>query len=445
MAFSGLDLTTTDRGNILTRLAELNQTPTEAVLQESNQVRLNNLTTHQLAAFSNFRGRVLGDIEQVQQPPKSGFPPLPGVSKPIEPCLAEPTEAPDPEAVLREQDSEGFLAYSQLRREEQRLFLDLCRDMGMQPLGKGMFGGLLGSGASAEEENPRFRINQNLINLLKSGKLKSKDSQGRSLLQVLVGLAGQEMGPNLNRQTVLSELCAQIDQPGIMTQGDRNTCGPATIEHLQASRDPAEYARIVAGLTSREGSVTLKNGETLNRDRGSLTEQPINPGTQVRSSVSRLYQAALMEYANGEDEYDNRTDVHTNADDSTRTGLRVNEFERAVDALFGDHYDFKSVQRTTAQGRTDAEHKIQRALSRGEQVPVLIEWDDLNNDNWSGHYLSVIGMTDSTVVLRNPWGAGDSGGSNGPSRDALDGQGTIEMSKQEFFSRLTNVALPKEA
>ncbi len=263
----------------------------------------------------------------------------------------------------------------------------------------------------------------------------NRDSTGRTLLQNLSTLSNQEMGPNLDRKTVFNELCKHLADPGNITQGTQGTCAPTTIQHLQATRDPAEYARIMVGLTSESGEVRMRNGEVLKRDLGSLS-----PDQTGRDNISRLYQSALMEYANGDSEYDNRTDEHTRPDDTTYSGLYPADSERALDALFGDRYDHMMVESHTQDGRRQAETAIRRALDAGEQVPVGMRWGE------GAHALLVIGMTESTVILRNPWGSWDQGsdGSNGtPPRETLDNQGTVEMPKEEFFSRLSSVHLPK--
>ena len=99
------------------------------------------------------------------------------------------------------------------------------------------------------------------------------------------------------------------------------------------------------------------------------------------------------------------------------------------------------VDNRTESGRSQAEQAIRRALNAGEQVAVGMSWGT------GGHALLVVGMTETTVILRNPWGGSDRGGDGGdgvPARDALDSSGTIEMSKEEFFSKLNSVHLPKE-
>ena len=363
-----------------------------------NKIRFQQLTPEQLSRLQNYQLQTQTDIESIRQP-----------------CR-------DPMQAIKK-DPAAYTAFGRLSPEDQRLFLQLCNQV---PASRG--GGMLG-GITAQLTGG---ISPDLLKLLKSGKLTQKDSKGNTLLQNLAGLAGQTMGPRLDKGQVLYELVRQLADPGRIRQGNRNTCGPATLEHLQASTDPAEYARIVAGLTSEKGEVELRGGETLKRDRGSLA-----PDDSRRSNISRLYQSAMMELANGENEYDNRTDVSTRENDETYTGLYQDEMERALDQTLGDKFDF---HRTT--GAQDTEAKIRKALSQGGFVPVLMNWSP-DTREWGGHYLVVTGMTENSVILRNPWGSGDVG-QNGPERELLDHQGTVEMSKSDFLARVSYIALPKE-
>ena len=426
-------------GGILAQLRELNLTPAEAVLQESQGLQLRSQSPGQLAEMRDFKAQIWGDIDKT----RSLFPP------PLPPPVPEAPDYSqlDPAQILRRQDPEAYIAFTALSQEAQEEFLALCRSLGFEsapPFGGGlgaMFGGMGGGGVhpGSPQVNPcpapppPPRLNHNLLGLLKSGKLTAEDSQGRTLLQNLTTLSQQDMAPNLDRKAIFQQLCAQLDDPSRIRQGTQGTCAPTTIQHLQATRDPAEYARIVVGLTSEEGSVTMRNGDPLQRDRGSLA-----PDQTGRNDVERIYQAAMMEYANGEDEYDNRTDLHTRADDTTHEGLYTGQTERGLDALFGDKYDATPVSHETPEGRADAESKLRRALESGEQIPVSLNWSERGR-----HALLVIGMTENEVILRNPWGPGEQG-QGGPPREVIDGGGTVSMSKAEFFSRCYNIYLPKE-
>ncbi len=87
----------------------------------------------------------------------------------------------------------------------------------------------------------------------------------------------------------------------------------------------------------------MANGDTLKRDSGS--EAP--DSATKRSNSSRVFQSAMMEYANGDFFYDNQKDSHSRSDtgsvvteteegERTGSGLYEREYDRANAALFGD-------------------------------------------------------------------------------------------------------------
>ena len=425
------------------------------LLDDSSRIHLRSLSPQQLARLRQYQNEMLGHIQEVQGGCGLIFPPL-------------PTDI-DPLQILRKQDPEAYAAFARLKPEEQQVFLQLCRDIGLEPPVRhgGIRGGLLGGMRSmfpqalqGQEQMPKLfgmmsqptrpsmplprlepQINSDLLTLLKSGKLMSKDSQGRSLLQNLTDLSHQEMGPTLDRKQIFQQLCNQLANPGTIKQGTHGTCAPTTIQYLQATRDPAEYARIMVGLTSKEGKVRLRNGDELKRDLGSLAPD----GNNARSTISRLYQAALMEYGNGESEYDNRTDEHTQADDTTYSGQRNEDSERILDAMFGEDYQSIPVDRGNEGARQQTERMLRQALDRGQQIPVALEWGLNEKGEPTYHMLLVVGMTENTVILRNPWGDFDANENNparGPDREGLDFGGTVELSKEEFLRRCYNIIVP---
>lgn len=440
----------------------------ELLQNDSRKIQLSQLNPQQLAQLRSYQSGVLENIGSIQGGFGMVFPPLPG---PNHPCPTPPPipQPADPKEILRTQDPEAYAAFSQLKPEDQQAFLSLVRIVGMEMPRRGGFGGLMGARLQGgilppplpEKQSPggifgglgklslggmghmklpplQPQINNDLLTLLKSGKLSKKDSKGRTLLQNLGNLSTQEMGPTLDRKTIFRQLCSQLADPGKIVQGSHGTCAPTTIQHLLASKDPSEYARLMVGLTSKDGSVTMRNGDELKRDRGSLGFD----GNFGRDVSNRIFQSALMEYANGEDEYDNRTDKHTAEDGSTYSGLSNADSEKAMEALFGKDFQSIRVDRGTAEGRERTERMLQDAVNRGIQVPVSMNWR-----NGSNHMLSLVGMTESTVILRNPWGGHDTATSEenrGPERQALDGGGTVEMSKEEFFQRCYNIILPGE-
>ena len=445
----------------------------QSIIEELNRIKLASLSPEELSRFQDFRRSLLQDVESTQRAPQSALPTAPAGTEseasPVRPQTGTPCEPPafagDPIPILRSQDPEAYIAFTALSPEQKQIFIELCRRVGVQqnqtpgqgqtpppppgqttppPLPGQTPGGLLGGivGKIPQMGFPQGlggqpRINPDLLELLKSGKLLSEDSTGGTLLDSLKNLSTQKMGEGLDRQTVFNDLCSHLADPGRMKQGGKGTCTVATMQNLQASRDPAEYARLVTGLSSEEGQVRMKNGHTLEREEGTLTDD----GSR-RDSVSRLYQAALMEYANGDLDYDNAEDQHSDGG----SGLGRNAQGRALDALFGDKYDPVAVDGRGAGGRQQAVEQIQAALARGEQIPVALTFGQNDEGQPTGHALLLVGMTDTTVILRNPWGSAEQGQDQlgRPNREALDNEGHIEMSIVDFFLRCHTMHLPKE-
>src|SRR5207237_724291 len=66
--------------------------------------------------------------------------------------------------------------------------------------------------------------------------------------------------------------------------------GPTTVQYLLATRQPAEYARLVAGVSGRDGTVTLQGGQALTRVPDSLAAD-----ASGRDDLNRLLQAAMID------------------------------------------------------------------------------------------------------------------------------------------------------
>ncbi len=149
-----------------------------------------------------------------------------------------------------------------------------------------------------------------LLEHLETGSLTSLDAEGNTLLQNLAWMARQssaeEDGLRLDGRQLMREVLIQTADPGSIRQADRGTCAVTTVEYLQAKHDPADYARVIRGLASQEGSVELRDGSELTRDDSLVARDGSG-----RSHASQLYQASLMEFANGQSvDYDNQTDAH---------------------------------------------------------------------------------------------------------------------------------------
>ncbi|HEY9897877.1 MAG TPA: hypothetical protein V6D00_01735 [Pantanalinema sp.] len=278
-----------------------------------------------------------------------------------------------------------------------------------------------------------------LIRLLEDGRLlSSKDMRkGDRLLTHLDRLSTQALPAGLSRAELLGGLITQAQDPGTISQGDRGTCTVTTAEYMLASKSPAEYARVVSDLSTTGGQVTLASGAKAHRIASSLKTDDSG-----RTSASRLFEAAMMEYGNGPLSYSNETDKHGIAGASFLSGgLTPLSTTRVLSAALGEDYD----TRTTLLGRDRLMRSLKDALAEGQTVPIGMDWRGSTEKKRSGHEVLVLKIEDDRVYYRNPWGQTHSpgfetDGKTSPKRRIEDQSGVESMALSEFRWRLDSIS-----
>ncbi len=278
------------------------------------------------------------------------------------------------------------------------------------------------------------QLDPQFLQLVASGKLLAEDGRGGTMLDHLHQIAQQELAPGLDRKEVLTQLAGLLNDPDSFNQDRQETCTVTTIGRIQLQENPADFARMIAGLTSRDGSVELANGDTINRHQGSLSDN-----RSQRTILERLYQDALMEYGNGaEVDYDVAGDRHSTGS----TGLGAKGIARVAGAVLGRGVPFTVLENGAKPGglyHTVFEAELEKYQQNGQEMLVgLKPWSS------GGHMLSVTEIRDGYVYLSNPWGDADQGGGN-PPREAVPGEdgGRIRMKLEDFLARLT-IFQPRE-
>src|SRR5688572_19260256 len=84
-------------------------------------------------------------------------------------------------------------------------------------------------------------------------------------------------GLESQRGYLLSSTIEGVANPERITQEARGTCTVTSMSQMLARNNPAEYARLIAGLSSPSGEVRLRNGDTIRRA----------PGTDVMDNSGR--------------------------------------------------------------------------------------------------------------------------------------------------------------
>lgn len=131
-----------------------------------------------------------------------------------------------------------------------------------------------------------------LAALQAQGTLDAKDTTGKTLLDQLQAVATMQVpaGAPYSAREVLSQLIGHLADPQRVRQEDHNTCGPTTVQYLLLTRQPAEYARLVAGVLGAAGRVKLQGGQDLVRVPDALARDQSG-----RDDLNRLLQAALID------------------------------------------------------------------------------------------------------------------------------------------------------
>lgn len=148
-------------------------------------------------------------------------------------------------------------------------------------------------------------------------------------VEVAVGL-----DETVGRARLLGEMLLTLDEPGRICQGLKGTCAVTCAELHLAERQPQRYLAAAAGLLSPGGEAPLPGGEILRRDEERLTW---DVAEGQRGPLSRLFQAAAMELADPDDDYDNDSDAMTAPDGQVLpgAGIDLQAFDRLLEALTG--------------------------------------------------------------------------------------------------------------
>ena len=142
---------------------------------------------------------------------------------------------------------------------------------------------------------------------------KAYDKDRTPLISYLHEIACGELDPRITdemRSEILCSLIEDIFFPYRYKQGDKGTCAPITIYRYFFYRYPGEAFRLAAGLLKKEGRIAMRNGDSLIRDT-KISQQYSSSLFVAENFTRRLFEEALMEYANGQNrDYDYEKDRH---------------------------------------------------------------------------------------------------------------------------------------
>ncbi|MNR86735.1 hypothetical protein D3C72_175910 [compost metagenome] len=212
---------------------------------------------------------------------------------------------------------------------------------------------------------------------------------GGTLLANLAALADQKLASGLTRESLVSDLIQEVENPVVINQKDKNTCVATSSVMDLALRNPAEMVRLVSGLASPEGKAKLAGGKTIAREP--KWDQTLGERTQS----AHLLSEALMELGNGLFSYDEVNDKNGALGLGLYEGLFVFGANRILSQLHDRDYDGIVVHRKNAD---KVMSRLAADTAAGKRVPVGLAWGD------GGHQIVAEGVKDGQVYYLNPHG-----------------------------------------
>jgi hypothetical protein len=258
-----------------------------------------------------------------------------------------------------------------------------------------------------------------LQSLLLGGKLTGEKAlRGeKTLLEELDRLATQSLGDGINREEIVSDLIAEIENPVRINQQGKGTCVATTAQILLTRKHPAEYARIVADLARPVGEAKTAKGGTLKRNKDWADSSDAG-----RSVPSRLIQPALMDMGQMLPQpildYDNTKDKTVLGPIPLAGGLTGGGSATINTELQNRDYDSHTFFHWNRNSKWNT---VKEALAQGKgPIPCGLVWG-----TGGGHQLQIDKVENGTVHYTNPWGQLET------------------MDEAEFKAHIMNAEIPK--
>jgi hypothetical protein len=300
-------------------------------------------------------------------------------------------------------------------------------------------------------------------------RLARTDDQGKTLLTHLQTLSTQTLqrkivkdgGGDVTRAALVDSALADVlDANSHVTQNGANSCASTSMQIALARDDPAEYARLLVGLSGEQGEVVMRGGGKLGLQRESFDDGQI-VGKQNRTPSEVIFQGAAIEFANGGrlgyDARDDRYEIRIPGPDipTPVTGLSSNMQTSLLQNLFGHQYGtvFGDANLMTFGLDPMGAHEGQAAHDylagyRGS-LPVELTYrfvDASGLDAFTELHSVLFDHVDSSngrVYFQNPWGDHSAGDYSAGHVDASQPD-LFYLKHDEFVSNVVWVVGPTE-
>lgn len=234
--------------------------------------------------------------------------------------------------------------------------------------------------------------------LLMEGKLTGgkPSTEGKSLLQELDRMATQPLHPAIDRKALVSDLVQEIAAPSSINQQSRASCIYTSLQIQMVMQQPAEYARLVGGLATPKGQVTLANGSPMTRYRKAESED----GTH-RSLATRLWTTGLMAYGASPRVLKD----HKFAIDADASAV---SYDRVLAGLGLETQRMEGLDPIRMRSRMgEVLDQLKAWTDRGTPVRVSLDWGEGGQEH-ALHAVTLTGIKDDRAYYMNPWGTEES-------------------------------------
>lgn len=245
------------------------------------------------------------------------------------------------------------------------------------------------------------------------------NAEGRNLLSELVRVGTDApLAAGVSRSELISQTLREVAVPASINQQGYGTCAMSSLQIAVASRDPAEYLRLAAGLASPARQVAMRNGQVLRLPEGAGPQPDpavLANGTTLpagRSLPTRLMAPALMHFGaqslRPPQSYNPTIDRMVDARQAQTYGMYMSAVNAAGLAIQGRGGRPREVEAVTpnSSGADRLIGRIQSATQAGELVPVSMRWGALDaaGNNHAAHAVVVERIEGDRVHILNPWG-----------------------------------------
>jgi hypothetical protein len=237
-----------------------------------------------------------------------------------------------------------------------------------------------------------------LQTMLVDGKLDPK------VLSGLNDLLKQPMADGIDRHQVLSDLVSELADPSNVRQGNHSTCGAVSTSMILLKENPAEYVRVVAGLSSPAGTVKLESGATLKRvevptrDDRSAVQQLVAPAMMAAAAPSGItYDGKHGYFVNADGKPVNEDGDVTSKDHALRR-LPAAWTDRLLNRTLDGSYDNYDVGAIATDKEQAAALKVVLSAARREPVSVSVEGEAFGTEGL--HRVVVLGVSEDKKSVR---------------------------------------------